>query len=205
MSGLEVFNITNLRNVCEKAKKNHHAQTIRALYLLILQSNSHRHHIMKEQAKPSSAIQALNLPPAQLRLRHGEKGDEIFDPLRGKWLVLTPEEWVRQNFISWLISDFGYPAGLMANETAINLNGTSKRCDTVVYSHAAKPIMIVEYKAPHVAITQKVFEQIARYNIVLRVKYLTVSNGLHHYCCMLDEESGRYRFLKEIPAYEALV
>lgn len=73
MSGLEVFNITNLRNVCEKAKKNHHAQTIRALYLLILQSNSHRHHIMKEQAKPSSAIQALNLPPAQLRLRHGEK------------------------------------------------------------------------------------------------------------------------------------
>lgn len=160
---------------------------------------------MKETARPSSPLQALNLPPATLRLRHGEKGDEIHDPLRGKWLVLTPEEWVRQNFTSWLIESFGYPAGLMANEIAVTLNGTSKRCDTVVYNRAARPIMIVEYKAPHIAITQKVFEQIARYNIVLKVKYLIVSNGLHHYCCVLDETSGRYKFLKEIPHYDSLV
>ncbi len=160
---------------------------------------------MKENPGHPSAIQPLNLPPAQLRLRRGAKGEEIYDPLRGKWLVLTPEEWVRQNFTAWLITDFGYPAGLMANEIAVNLNGTSKRCDTVVYDRGARPIMIVEYKAPHIAITQKVFEQIARYNIVLKVKYLTVSNGLHHYCCVLDDTTGRYRFLSEIPAYENLV
>lgn len=160
---------------------------------------------MKENPGHSSAIQPLNLPPAQLRLRRGAKGEEIYDPLRGKWLVLTPEEWVRQNFTAWLVTDFGYPAGLMANEIAVNLNGTSKRCDTVVYDRGARPIMIVEYKAPHIAITQKVFEQIARYNIVLKVKYLTVSNGLHHYCCELDDESGGYRFLREIPEYGALL
>lgn len=160
---------------------------------------------MSESSKQTEAIQPLNLPTAPVRLRHGKRGDEIFDPLRGKWLVLTPEEWVRQNFTAWIISSFGYPAGLMANEIALNLNGTSKRCDTVVYNRAAQPIMIIEYKAPHVPITQAVFEQIARYNIVLKVRYLIVSNGLHHYCCILDSESGKYKFLKEIPTYDSLI
>lgn len=196
--------MTNLRNVSENAKKKRSPPEIKVYYLLILYLISLRCD-MKEKNVPSSAIQPLNLPPAQLRLRRGAKGEEIYDPLRGKWLVLTPEEWVRQNFTAWLVTDFGYPAGLMANEIAVNLNGTSKRCDTVVYDRGARPIMIVEYKAPHIAITQKVFEQIARYNIVLKVKYLTVSNGLHHYCCELDGESGAYRFLREIPEYGTLL
>ena len=129
----------------------------------------------------------------------------VFDPLRGKFVALTPEEWVRQNFVAYLVSHKGYPASLLANEVSITLNGTSRRCDTVLYDRHLRPLMIVEYKAPHIQLSQRTFNQVARYNIVLRVKYLTVSNGLHHYCCMLDESSGRYRFLKEIPVYEALV
>lgn len=150
------------------------------------------------------AIRPLNLPPARLRLRHGKKGDEVFDPLRGKWLVLTPEEWVRQHFTSFLQSELGYPAGLMGNEIAVTLNGTSKRCDTVVHDRHGHPVMIVEYKAPHIPITQEVFNQIARYSLVLKVRYLTVSNGLHHYCCRLDDTTGRYRFLHDIPHYQDL-
>lgn len=150
------------------------------------------------------AICPLNLPPAEVGLRHGIRGDEIYDPLRGKWLHLTPEEWVRQHFTAYLREQLGYPAGLMGNEIGIHLNGTVKRCDTVVHDRAGKPLMIVEYKAPTIAITQKVFDQIARYALVLKVPYLTVSNGMSHYCCRLDSESGRYGFLKEIPEYDKL-
>ncbi len=155
------------------------------------------------QDKPN-AICPLNLPPGDLRLRRSDRGDEVFDPLRGKWLLLTPEEWVRQHFTSYLRTHLSYPASLMANEIAIRLNGTSKRCDTVVHDRAGRPLMIIEYKAPSITLTQDVFNQIARYNIVLKVKYLTVSNGLHHYCCMLNPETGRYTFLREIPAYDML-
>ncbi len=150
------------------------------------------------------AIRPLNLPPAEVGLRHGIRGDEIHDPLRGKWLRLTPEEWVRQHFTAYLRTQLGYPAGLMANEIGIRLNGTAKRCDTVVYDRAGRPLMIVEYKAPAIAITQEVFDQIARYALVLKVPYLTVSNGMSHYCCRLDIESGRYGFLQSIPEYDHL-
>lgn len=147
---------------------------------------------------------ALNLPVADVRLRQGDKGVEIFDPLRKKWLIVTPEEWVRQHFTAFLRDRLGYPAGLMANEVSINLNGTAKRCDTVIYDNSLRPVMIVEYKAPTVAITQAVFEQIGRYNLVLGVEYLTVSNGLSHFCCRLDRESRRFKFLREIPRYPEL-
>lgn len=160
---------------------------------------------MESTSRHPSAIRPLNLPPAQLKLKLTERGEEVFDPLRKKWVILTPEEWVRQNFTAYLNSNFDYPAGLMANEIAVSLNGTSKRCDTVVYDRNARPIMIIEYKAPSIQLTQTVFEQIARYNIVLNVKYLIVSNGLHHYCCMADSESGKYKFLREIPSYDSLV
>lgn len=159
---------------------------------------------MNQANSDRNPIRPLNLPPAELRLRHSRRGDEVFDPLRGKWLLLTPEEWVRQHFTSFLRSALDYPAGLMANEIAVTLNGTSKRCDTVVHDREGRPLMIVEYKAPHIPITQEVFNQIARYSLVLRVRYLTVSNGLHHYCCCLDPETGRYRFLKDIPKYDDL-
>lgn len=150
------------------------------------------------------AICHLNLPPGDVRLRSTERGYEVYDPLRRKWLLLTPEEWVRQHFTSYLRTDLGYPASLIGNEVAIKLNGTSKRCDSVVHDRAGKPLMIVEYKAPSVAITQEVFNQIARYSLALNVRYLTVSNGLHHYCCRLDPELRRYSFLREIPLYDQL-
>ncbi|MDE6276733.1 MAG: type I restriction enzyme HsdR N-terminal domain-containing protein [Muribaculaceae bacterium] len=128
----------------------------------------------------------------------------VFDPLRRKWLILTPEEWVRQNFVHYLISAKGYPRELIANEISLHLNGTLRRCDSVVFSRTLRPVAILEYKAPTVAITQKVFDQIARYNIVLEAPCLIVSNGMRHFCCRFDKEKGTYAFLREVPSYEEL-
>lgn len=127
---------------------------------------------------------------------------KVFDCLRGKYVALTPEELVRQHFASWMISDLGYPASLMSNEVQISLNGTRRRCDTVVFRPDGSPMMIVEYKAPTVAISQAVFDQIARYNMTLKSRFLTVSNGLQHYCCEMDYDNDTYRFLKEIPRWD---
>ena len=158
--------------------------------------------IMNSKSGSPYPFTQLNLPPANLRMRQTARGVEIYDQLRKKWLLITPEEWVRQNFISFLINHRGYSAGLMANEMSISLNGTTKRCDTVIYNRELSPLAIVEYKEPSVTLTQKVFEQIARYNIVLKVKYLIVSNGLKHYCCEVDMLNNHYRFLSDIPMYE---
>jgi hypothetical protein len=128
----------------------------------------------------------------------------IFDILRRKYVALTPEEWVRQHFVHYLLERKGYPSGLLANEVQLLLNGTKKRCDSVLYDRNLHAQMIVEYKAPHIEITQAVFDQIMRYNIVLRVEYLVVSNGLKHYCCRMDYAANRYEFLKEIPDYGEL-
>lgn len=128
----------------------------------------------------------------------------IFDPVRRRNVALTPEEWVRQHFVNYLITEKKYPGELIANEVAISLNSLSKRCDTVVYNCFLEPLAIVEYKAPTISITQDVFEQIARYNITLHVKYLIVSNGLDHYCCEIDYENQTYHYLKEIPDYSLL-
>lgn len=147
----------------------------------------------------------LNLPPFEPKIKY-TSGDKmsIFDILRQKYVALTPEEWVRQHFIHYLIQEKGYPQNLLANEMAITLNGTTKRCDSVLFDGQMKPKVIIEYKAPHVTITQKVFDQITRYNMVLHVEYLIVSNGLHHYCCKIDKKESRYTFLKDIPTYENL-
>lgn len=127
---------------------------------------------------------------------------KILDVLRQKFVALTPEEWVRQHFVHFLIEQKGYSPTLMANEVAVTLNGMSRRCDTVVYQQEGmKPLMIVEYKRPDVEITQRVFEQISRYNMVLEVEWLVVSNGLKHYCCHVDIKNGGYAFMKDIPSY----
>lgn len=148
----------------------------------------------------------LNLPAFGARVRPDADsvrgGLEIYDALRRKWVALTPEEWVRQNFVNFLVTERGYPAALMANEVEIKLNGLSRRCDTVVYDTRLQPRVVVEYKAPSVAITQKVFDQIARYNIVVNAGVLIVSNGLRHYCCRFDGEG--YRFLRDVPPYAQL-
>ncbi|MDE6491453.1 MAG: type I restriction enzyme HsdR N-terminal domain-containing protein [Muribaculaceae bacterium] len=143
----------------------------------------------------------LNLPPFPMNLRRNAGGDTlIYDRLRRRFVVLTPEEWVRQHFTAYLMQ-LGYPQSLMANEVGLSLNGTRRRCDTVVWDNHGQPAVIVEYKAPSVAISQPVFDQIVRYNMVLQARLLMVSNGMRHFCCEIDHLSGSYRFMHEIPAY----
>ena len=147
---------------------------------------------------------SLNLPPFDIKIQQRDGKSFIFDPLRKKYIALTPEEWVRQHFVHFLTDFKGYPKGLLANEVQLNLNGTKKRCDTVLYNKDLSARMIVEYKAPHVEITQAVFDQITRYNMVLKVEYLIVSNGLRHYCCRIDYNTMQCTFLPDIPAYTEL-
>lgn len=148
----------------------------------------------------------LNLPSAGLNFQSGVDGTvKVFDFIRKKYVTLTPEEWVRQNFTAFLVNSLGYPAGLMANEVKIVLNGTTRRCDTIVYDRNASPVMIVEYKAPSVAISQETFNQIVRYNMVLKVRFLVVTNGLTHYCCKIDYNPPSYAFLTDVPSYETLL
>ncbi len=147
----------------------------------------------------------LNLPTFAAKVKEKEGKPVIFDSLRHKYVALTPEEWVRQHFIHYLILEKDYPQELIANEVSLKLNGTSKRCDSVVYDRYLTPLVIVEYKAPHIKITPVVFDQIARYNMVLHVPFLIVSNGINHYCCRMDYEHLSYSFLQEIPAYNEAV
>lgn len=146
----------------------------------------------------------LNLPPFEPKISEQVGKKVIWDPLRKIWTAFTPEENVRQAFVSYLVNHKGYPLSHIANEQTIGLNGMSRRCDSVVYDKCGIPKVIVEYKRPNIAITQKVFDQIARYNIVLHVDYLIVSNGLKHYCVRMDYDTGKYSFLLDIPLYQEL-
>jgi hypothetical protein len=149
-------------------------------------------------------MEPLNLPEYHPVLsKRGEKV-LIYDPLRRRAVALTPEEWVRQHFVNYLLTERAYPMELLANEVGITLNGLTKRCDTVIYDRYVHPLAIVEYKAPSVTISQRTIDQIVRYNITLRVGCLMISNGLNHYCCCLDTVSGTFVYLKEIPLYENL-
>ncbi len=145
----------------------------------------------------------LNLPPFEPKIRKKEASSdsEIFDPLRRRYVALTPEEWVRQHFVHYLISEKKYPASLIANEAGIKLNSLTRRCDTVVYNTRLEPVMIVEYKEPRVKITQEVFNQVVRYNSVLKVPFIVVTNGLIHYCCRMDYEKMEYEYLTDIPTW----
>lgn len=147
---------------------------------------------------------ALNLPDFNFNIRKHQNQIQIFDPIRRRFVALTPEEWVRQHFVRFLVEYKGFPKELMANEIQIKLNNTSKRCDTVLYNRCLSAVMIIEYKAPDIEIDQQVFDQIVRYNMVLKVKYLIVSNGLKHYCCKIDYKANTYSFLQDIPTYEEL-
>ena len=147
----------------------------------------------------------LNLPQRNFNVKVTQQGNRvIFDRLRRRFVTLTPEEWVRQNFVEFLIADRGFPAGLMSNEMSLTQNGICRRCDTVVTDLHGSPMVIVEYKAPSIKITQTVFDQICRYNMVLQAKYLIVSNGLQHYCCKIDYTHNSYSFLPDVPSYNAL-
>lgn len=146
----------------------------------------------------------LNLPSFDIRLQRDDEGVKIFDRLRKKFIILTPEEWVRQHFVNYLINHKGFPESLMANEIGITLNGTRRRCDTVVFDKHGSPMVIVEYKASSIVISQSTFDQIVRYNMVLHARYLIVSNGMNHYFCRIDYDNMSYDFLKEVPDYADL-
>ena len=144
----------------------------------------------------------LNLPEAQCNIKKIDGKLSVFDIIRKKFVVLTPEEWVRQHFIHHLIKDLQYPKTLLRVEFGIQYNQLPKRPDLVVYDRKGSPYALVECKAPEVPITQKTFEQAAAYNQVVKAKYLMTTNGMKHYCCAIDHEQGKYRFLPDIPVFE---
>ena len=148
----------------------------------------------------------LNLPPYAPRLRKEADGSmQIYDDLRRRWLNITPEEWVRQHFCHYLTDTLGYPPALLGNEISLQVGGVTRRCDTVLYhSGTTRPRMIVEYKAPHIRITESVFTQIQSYNSVLRADYLVVSNGINHYCCRMDYDTQTVTYLTQLPEYKQL-
>lgn len=149
-------------------------------------------------------MQQLNLPPYEIKIRETNGHRAILDILRRKYVALTPEEWVRQHFVHFLIEQKGYPATLLANEVQLNVGNKLLRADSVLYGSDLHPRMIIEYKAPTVSITQKVFDQISVYNMLLKVDYLVVSNGINHYVCKMNYENQNYFFLREIPEYKDL-
>ena len=144
----------------------------------------------------------LNLPNYNFRLKSNEKHTLIFDELRKKNIVLTPEEWVRQHFVKYLIHEKNYPISLIAIEKQLTINNLKKRTDILIFSKTGTPHIIVECKAPHIKITQDTFDQIARYNLKLNADFLIVTNGLEHYYCKLDIINESYIFLPEIPSYK---
>ena len=129
----------------------------------------------------------------------------ILDPVRRKYVKLTPEEWVRQNFIQYLITEGKYPAGLLGIEILFRLNKLKRRVDILVHTRTGEPVLIVECKSPDVRIDEKVFEQIATYNMKYKVPYLVVTNGLHHYCCKMNHQEMIFEYLLTIPLYEDLL
>lgn len=148
----------------------------------------------------------LNLPEFSFQIKKTEKGVFIFDTLRKKWIVLTPEEWVRQNFIRYLIEIKDYPLSLLAIESGLKYNNLKKRSDIIVYDRKGKIWMIVECKKPDVKISQGVFNQIAVYNASnkTKAKYLAVTNGLNHYCCEYEEDNNKYIFIKDLPNFSLI-
>jgi len=143
----------------------------------------------------------LNLPSYNFKIKKVNETLYIFDSQRKKYVKLTPEEWVRQNFIRFLLEEKHFPSAYLAVEKELVFNGMKKRCDAVLYDGQAQPLMILEFKAPHVPLTQSVFDQVAVYNYRLNVEYFIVSNGLEHYCCRVIKEHTKFEFLKEIPDY----
>jgi len=146
----------------------------------------------------------LNLPEYNFRIKKQDNKLSIFDSQRKRYVSLTPEEWVRQHHIRFLIESKGYPAALLAIEKQLNMNGMKKRCDAILYDQNANPILIIELKAPNVPISQATFDQVAVYNAKLMVSFFMISNGIEHYCCKVNSETARYEYFPEIPHYNQL-
>jgi hypothetical protein len=147
-------------------------------------------------------MKKLNFPVYSFRFKNSENKVAIFDEIRKKFILLTPEEWVRQHTVQFLLQDKKFPKSYINVEKLIKINDLSKRYDVVVFQPNGEIYLLIECKAPEVQITQQTFDQIARYNLVLKAKYLMVTNGLNHYFCQMDFENEKYVFLNELPSYK---
>jgi virulence-associated protein VagC len=150
-------------------------------------------------------LKELNLPQYSFKITGSEDNQMILDPIRRKFVKLTPEEWVRQNFVQYLINEGKYPPGLLGIEVTFGLNKLKRRVDILVHDRSGRPVMIVECKEPDVKIDDKVFDQIVCYNIGLKVPYIVVTNGLDHFACKINHEEQKYDFLLVIPLYNDLL
>jgi len=146
-------------------------------------------------------MQKLQFPSYSFRFKNSENKIAIFDEIRKKFILLTPEEWVRQHVVQYLLQDKNYPKSYINVEKLIKVNELNKRYDIVVYQPNGELFLLIECKAPEVKISQQTFDQMARYNLVLNAKYLMVSNGLNHYFCKIDFEKEKYVFLEELPNF----
>ena len=148
-------------------------------------------------------MQQLNFPSFSFRFKNSENKVSIFDAIRKKFIILTPEEWVRQHVVQFLMTEKNYPQSLLNVEKVLQVNGLRKRYDIVVYNSDGTIHILIECKAPEVTISQNTFDQIAQYNMTLQSNYLMVTNGLNHYFCQMDFENEKYQFLTELPNYHS--
>ena len=148
-------------------------------------------------------MKKLNLPSYDFNIKQQGNKNYIFDIIRKKYVVLTPEEFVRQNFIHYLINEKKYPASLISVEHFLLINNLSKRCDIVLFNNVGKPLIIVECKSQKVKISQKAFDQIARYCMKLEVEVLILTNGIVHYCCLIDRNNNTISNVSDIPEYDS--
>jgi hypothetical protein len=146
-------------------------------------------------------MQKLNFPSYSFRFKNSENKVSIFDEIRKKFIVLTPEEWVRQHTVQFLLQEKNYPKSHINVEKLVKVVDINKRYDAVIFEPDGAIFLLVECKAPEVKITQNTFDQIARYNLKLEAKFLMVTNGLNHYFCQMDFEKETYVFLKELPNF----
>ena len=147
-------------------------------------------------------MQKLNFPTYSFRFKNSENKLSIFDEIRKKFIILTPEEWVRQHVVRFLLEEKKYPKSLINVEKVLMVNGLRKRYDIVVFNPDGSIFVLVECKAPEIKTAQATFDQIARYNMTMKAQYLMVTNGLNHYFCLMDFENEKYEFLRELPDYE---
>ncbi|MNJ95117.1 hypothetical protein D3C87_128230 [compost metagenome] len=148
-------------------------------------------------------MQKLNFPDYTFRFKNSENKVAIFDEIRKKFIVLTPEEWVRQHVVKYILEQKGYPKSHVNVEKIIKINGLTKRYDIVIFQPDGSIFLLVECKAPGITISQNTFDQIARYNMSLNAVHLMVTNGLNHYFCQMDYEQGKYFFLQDLPEYKS--
>lgn len=153
----------------------------------------------------SCLMEPLNLPSYEFRTTDQDGKRHIYDPIRRRYVRLTPEEWVRQHFLQYLIQDLNVPTGLLATEAPFQFDDQSWRADIVAHDRQGNPLLLVECKAPSVSIGQDAFDQGSRYNLVLNAPFLVVTNGHVHYACHIDLDAQDYTFLDDLPSYEALL